>query len=758
MKKMIYSLNVFIAGIALMCVSTANAATYTAVASGNWTSAATWGGTAPGNNLTFDNIVIPAGFTVTLNTDVEFNGGILFSMQVNGRLSSDANSDLVISGGSLTGNGTLELGYLEVSGLSTIGFTGDMNLDRFRNDISLNLNLGSHVNLSDTLFLTGGSLTLASGSNWTMETDAVIIVEGGSILLNGGIVTGTNAYHVRYTGNSLTSGIEATWAGMTNLTLDLADNSQVWSVGIDAVVNGEVKQMKGWIDLNGKDLTLKGNYNNTSGAGFRGDAASSLIISSGSNWTSNLMFDAGSQDLDNLHLNMGETTTLNLTSNLNIHGDLMLEKGEIKIMNGSSLTMEDNANVIVNKGSLATDNGIFNGTNDYNVQYVGTASETGIEMSGAGLNDVTLDLDEEEGTVTMSGNYTIHGDLHLLTGTLDLNEKDLTLNGGFHADGTGWMSSDANSNLTINGNASWTDTLFFVEGENLLDQLTLNVTGNHHILLGSDLKVNDLILTKGSVLIYDNTLIVASGGTITGADKDNYVMIDGNGELKMEMTAGGAFKTFPVGTMENYSPAMIQYNAGVTASFMVNVKEGVYAVGTYGANLSQTESVVDRTWKVSSSAGATSDIDMKVQWFGTEEKNGFDRTDARLAGFYNEHWDMSTMGSATTTSSGMYEMSRDGVSKMGLFALTDGQSALKVPENAALIAGVYPNPAEEILNIALDGAAQVELIDALGKTVSAIDAKESGVISMDLVALPAGMYYVKATANGSFTTQKVVKK
>lgn len=757
MKKFIYSLNVLIAGF-VMCISTANAATYTAAASGNWSDAATWGGSAPGNHLTFDNVVIPAGFTVTLDQDVEFDGGLLFSMQVNGTLASNSSSMFHLSSGSLTGNGDINLWYMKVSGLSTLAFTGDMDIERFVNDVAINLNLGSHITVSDSLILRGGSLTFGNGSNLILETDAVIRRHGGSVLVNGGIITANNDYHVIYSGSNATSGIETSWTGMKNLMIDFDNENQSLKLGTDAVINGEVKQMKGWIDLNGNDLTLKGNYNNTSQSGFRGNSGSSLMIMSTANWTNDLWFESGSENLDNLHLDMTEGTSVNLMSDLKIYGDLVLEEGELKVMGGSSLIMQNNSNVMIDGGSISTSNGVFNGNNSYNVWYMGSASETGIEMSGTGMHDLTLDLDDEDGAVMQSNNVTIGGDLHLMKGNWDMNGKNLTLTGGFHAEEEGWMMGDENSTLTINGNANWTDTMWFADNGNMLDKLNLNITGNHHMMLGSDLTVKEMNFNNGSILIFDNMLTIKSGGTVTGYNENKYVMIDGDGQLKMEMSTGGSYKTFPVGTRDGYSPAMIQYNTGATSSFMVGVEEGVYAVGTYGDDLSESESIVDRTWTVNSTAGATSNIDMKVWWSQAMEVNGFNRNNARISGFTGGNWDYSSMSSAVTTSNGMYELSRDGVTNMGRFAVTDANSALEVPQNDALIAGVFPNPADEMLNVAIDGAAVVELIDAYGKVVSSVDAKQSGVVEMNLVSLPSGMYFVRANANGTFATQKVVKK
>jgi len=50
------------------------AATYTATTSGNWSSAGTWGGTAPSFNITgADVVIIPLGIAVTLDGNLIVN-------------------------------------------------------------------------------------------------------------------------------------------------------------------------------------------------------------------------------------------------------------------------------------------------------------------------------------------------------------------------------------------------------------------------------------------------------------------------------------------------------------------------------------------------------------------------------------------------------------------------------------------------------------------------------------------------------------
>ena len=73
---------------------------------------------------------------------------------------------------------------------------------------------------------------------------------------------------------------------------------------------------------------------------------------------------------------------------------------------------------------------------------------------------------------------------------------------------------------------------------------------------------------------------------------------------------------------------------------------------------------------------------------------------------------------------------------------------------------LYPNPANNVLNIALQGTEVNEavVIDIYGKTVARAAVAE-GNNTLNISALPAGMYFVQLKANNSVkATQKIVKK
>src|SRR6202012_2337816 len=99
---------------AMLVSSCSFAATYTAVASGNWSSSATWGGTRPPFTLgALDQVTIGSGFTVTMDSTTTLNG-LLSQLTVTGTLTSTANS-LIVTTGTLTGAGTLVVNGLTLN-------------------------------------------------------------------------------------------------------------------------------------------------------------------------------------------------------------------------------------------------------------------------------------------------------------------------------------------------------------------------------------------------------------------------------------------------------------------------------------------------------------------------------------------------------------------------------------------------------------------------------------------------------------------
>src|SRR5580704_8862959 len=113
----------------------ASATTYTAIVSGNWSSATTWGGSAPPTNLTSaDQVNIGLGVNVTMDQNVTLNNA-LASINVLGTLSSDAHIKLNVVSGLLTGTGNISAAQVILNAAGSLTFTGAIIADTLTNSI-----------------------------------------------------------------------------------------------------------------------------------------------------------------------------------------------------------------------------------------------------------------------------------------------------------------------------------------------------------------------------------------------------------------------------------------------------------------------------------------------------------------------------------------------------------------------------------------------------------------------------------------------
>jgi hypothetical protein len=75
--------------------------------------------------------------------------------------------------------------------------------------------------------------------------------------------------------------------------------------------------------------------------------------------------------------------------------------------------------------------------------------------------------------------------------------------------------------------------------------------------------------------------------------------------------------------------------------------------------------------------------------------------------------------------------------------------------NKALLK-VYLNPAEDILNIAIEQFNKIEITDVFGKIVASIDATEQRPIQIATTNLANGMYFVKIITENEILVEKII--
>ncbi len=759
MKKKSTLKSLCMAAALMMCSVASYAATITATVSGNWSSASTWSGGTAGTNINLDNVVIPAGITVTMDVDVQFTS-LLSSLSVNGTLMSGTTNSLTMTSfANLSGNGTLNLRYLELGTAGAMSFSGTATIYRFVTSAT-SLNLASQVTVMDTLELRAGTLSLATGSNLILNASSNIKVDDGSLSTGGGLFTGSNSYNVLYVGSSKTTGIEMNGTGFNNFSVQLSSNTQNLTLGSNTTVNGTLDHSRGNLLLNGKTLTLKGGYTTSNNGGISGTSASNLVIQTSAALSGPLNFNSGSRSLNNLEIDIASGGNANLNSDLAINGDLRLMKGNLNIATNSTLTMNAGSGITRNDGMIMNTAGTFNGSASYNVSYIGASKTASLELSGSGLNTVMLQMTNANDSVKLNANTTVKGMLSLLKGSLNLNGKSLTLQGSFSSTPNGWLQANGGgAGLTINTTGNLGDTLMFASNMNRLTNLTINTGNSTNAMIGSDLFVETILLTNGGITLIDKDLTVNATGSITGYSTNKYVQTNGTGSLVMNVNSPSAHVMFPVGTSTSLAAAYIQRNSG-SGMIGVNTRNGVWTMGTSGNNNALTESVVNRTWDIKSVGSGSVDLNVKFEWTTAMEVNGFNRNQAYISHYTNSAWDTQAIGSASVVSAGVYQISRSNVTSLSPFAVVDQNAEVSIEENALASANMHPNPTSDRLNISVpDGNSfNVEVFDAIGNLVLAKAVTDANSKYIDLAPLTGGVYFVKVSNASTQSVKRIVKQ
>lgn len=464
--------------------------------------------------------------------------------------------------------------------------------------------------------------------------------------------------------------------------------------------------------------------------------------------TASVMTFSGSATIDTV------TTALaafNLSGALSVTSALNLNGGTLNLGGASSLTMSSGSTIILSGGLLANGGGGTLGLSaSYNVVYNSSSTTSGVELSGSGLNNLTVNV-MGGNNVTLSSSITVHGTLTLASGNLSLNGFNLTLAGNIAASGSGTITSTSSSSITINTSGSANGGLTFTGGSAVAN-LTVNAgSGNTINISGANLAVNGtLTLTSGRINIGNDTLNIVGSGSISGGSSSSYIIASGSGALGISLTAGASDTTlFPVGTSLNFSPAALQLSAGSTSGAVyVTVDTGVWAQGTSGVDLSLTQPMVNTTWMIEPSFSGSVNMTMQLMWSAGMQVNGFNFDSAYVSHFINGAWNTSTVSSASVTGSGMYQLGLSGVTSFSPFGVF-GSHARTTTGIAELTQNgefeIFPNPAAEnltIKNLSSTDNINIEIIDITGNIIARYKLTDY-TTNISLSGLSAGNYFAR---------------
>jgi hypothetical protein len=320
--------------VAIMLFGTvAFGATFTAVATGNWSATATWGGTVPSLINTGDQITIPAGINVTMDNDVTLNGS-LSSITVLGTLSSTASNALTVTQGTLAGTlttATINVDSVVFGAAATMTFVGNFTANTV-NSWATALVSTATMTVSNVLTLSGGNLAIFTAGTLALGNNAIINVAGGTLALTGtGALNLTLGYNVNYMTASATTGAELNGAFLNNVNVSVGAGNMV-SLGSSIVVMDTLTLASGNLNLNGHNLTVSGQISNIGSGMLYSDSTSSLTINTQSSVLGALNFVANWNTVRNFTVNIANNGNVRVHTNMNVADSLHLLAGKVYLV------------------------------------------------------------------------------------------------------------------------------------------------------------------------------------------------------------------------------------------------------------------------------------------------------------------------------------------------------------------------------------------------------------------------------------------
>lgn len=563
----------------------ANAASFTAIASGNWSSTATWGGSTPGTTITVDQIVIPSGITVNLDNNTSFNGA-LASLDVQGTLTSSANTSLTVDLGTIFGGGVMAVHELLLNAGATLTFTGQVAVNVLTS-ATTSLAVAADVIVNETLNIATGTLNLQTGGNLDVGTNADIIISGGTLSIAGGGNVGlSGSYNVIYTSGSANGGLELTGTGLNDVTVNVSGGNSV-SLTSHLTVSGTLTLMSGTLVLNGNDLTITGNVS-ASGSGFvSSTSGSNISINATGGIAGSLNFSGGSNSVNNLSIAVGEGNQAQIEGTLTVNGTLTLTSGSLDISSSALIISGD----VSGSGSL-------NGSGSTNLTVTTTGGLSGMlnfATGGQMINAFTINVGSGN-SVSLGSDLTVNGNLYIASGNmLDISGHTLTIGSSGDIGGNGLLVVNGSSGVIVNASGGISGSLG-ISGSSM-GTFTVNVGNGNSLTIDNDVNVSgNLNLQSGSLVLNNNDLTISGdissggSGTITSSAGSD-ISISGNaspsGSLSFS-SGGDIVNDLTINLTGGSSSVMIGSDLTVEGSLTfsdgsINIGSNLLSIGASGS-------------------------------------------------------------------------------------------------------------------------------------------------------------------------------
>ncbi len=485
--------------IAILATGISYGAVFTAIASGSWSTASTWGVAIPPFDLTTDQVVIPAGINVTLANNLSVNGPA-GAVAVEGTLSSG--NIISVGLGAVTGAGNINVESLVFETGSVFAFTGTVVANSVTN-YSLSIQTYAAFTVNQTITLMAGVLDLYFGSAMNFGNNATINIAGGTIGLSGGTLNLSNPYNVVYTDGVTSAGVELTGSGLQNITVNLSSGDL--SLTDDLVLNGILTLTSGDLILNGHGFIIAGDIAASGNGSLVSTIASDIVVTNPAGLTGTIRFSASGNSVHDFVVNVGTANQVMVSGGLTVSNTLVLTSGILNFSNTSLILNGTISGPGYLSGNASANLSLGNGA--------GIANPVIFITGGQTVGNLTVNV----GTgnyVVLSSNLTVEGTLNLSNQSdLNISGMALTIGSGGTVIGTGSLVVNFNSEVTINSTSGISSPLSFT---GTLGTLTINTPGSS-VVLGSPLSISGiLILSEGTLVLNNNNLTISGDLSGTG--------------------------------------------------------------------------------------------------------------------------------------------------------------------------------------------------------------------------------------------------
>ncbi|XOV68445.1 MAG: beta strand repeat-containing protein [Fluviicola sp.] len=368
----------------------------------------------------------------------------------------------------------------------------------------------------------------------------------------------------------------------------------------------------------------------------------------------------------------GQTNALVLSNLFNATGNVTINStGTSSLSFNASGINQIGGNLIQNGGNLLFANGntiVLNGSSTQSIFVNGP-------FSNLTLNNTT--------GINLNNPVTLNNTLTLSNGVFNISSHLLQFQNGAHIiRNLGSLNAMPSflGDIDVTYLAGVTTGPELPSSSTALRNLTINTTGV--VSLNQSATANNLVnFVQGHLQLNAFDLTIGSNSIITGTNENRYVITNGSGflrQLNLGTSGRSGSIVFPIGSsISNYTPASITNNNS-SDSFEARVFDNVY--DGYDAAATPTGSMilsdfVDKTWVIFP-AGSGNNIDLSLQWNGSDELTGFDRTIAAVTWFDGSSWVDQASGASSGTNP--YMVTASGLSDLGIFSVEEVQSSLPV--------------------------------------------------------------------------------